>query len=433
MPRPRRQDRRAGPPGGREGDDRRGLPRRGPGSVRLLAAALLLPVAAACADSGPAGPELDALARQLGLEALPPVPHPEDNPPDPKRVELGRLLFFDPVLSGTKDASCGTCHHPQFGMTDGRDLPAGASGRGLGPDRVLTDPDIPLEARNSPTTVNVAFNQFAAQVTAAGFMFWDGRARSLERLAILPLLERSEMRGDAYPVQEAVDSAMARLREIPEYRALFRDAFPERAAEVDAGEAEFVVDSLRYARAVAQFVRAQVGDDSPYDRFVAGDGNALSPAQKRGLLLFHGKAGCAECHSGPMLSDFRFHVVGARQQGPGFRFTPHEDFGRWIVTELESQRWAFRTPSLRNAAETGPYMHAGGYATLREVVEFFDRGGGDEPSIPRRRLDPALEPLGLSEREKEDLVAFLESLTDLPEVEVPERVPSGLPPAVVER
>lgn len=403
-----------------------------PPPALLLAALLAAPGLAGCGE-GPTAPAGGDLRARLGLEPLPAVPHPADNPPDPARRALGRLLFFDPVLSGTEDVACATCHHPDFAMADGRDLPAGPSGVGLGPERRLTDPDMVPEARNAPTVVNAGLNQFAAQVTAAGFMFWDGRARSLERLAVFPLLERSEMRGDAYPVPEAVDSAMARLRGIPEYVDLFREAFPERAARADRGEVASAVDSLPYAMAVAQFVRSLESRGSPYDRFVAGDDGALTAAQRRGLELFHGKAGCAGCHSGPMLSDFRFHVVGARQQGPGFRFTPHEDFGRWIATELEDDRWAFRTPSLRNVALTAPYMHAGGYATLREVVEFFDRGGGDEPSVPRERLDPALAPLGLSEEEITALVAFLESLTDPPPVQVPERVPSGLPPAGVER
>jgi len=394
------------------------------------AAALIL---TACGESGgPIGPDGAELRARFDLDSLPPMPHPEDNPPNAAARELGRLLFFDPVVSGTGDVACATCHHPDFGMADGRDLPAGPTGEGLGPERHLTDPDMVLEARNSPTVINVGLNQFAAQVTSDGFMFWDGRARSLERLTVLPLVERSEMRGDAYPVQVAVDSAMSRLRATPEYVDLFRDAFPGRAARADSGELRFVVDSVTYARAVAQFVRSLESDGSPYDRFVAGDDDALTPTQRRGLALFHGKAGCVDCHSGPMLSDFRFHVVGARQQGPGFRFTPHEDFGRWITTDVESDRWAFRTPSLRNVELTAPYMHAGGYETLREVVEFFNRGGGDEPSIPDERLDPELEPLQLTTGEVSALVAFLESLTDRPGVVVPDSVPSGLPPAGVE-
>lgn len=399
-------------------------------AIATVAALALL---AACSDAGPAGPPPTDLAERLELEPLPAMPHPDDNPPDSAKVSLGRLLFFDPVLSGTKDVACATCHHPDFAMADGRELPVGPGGRGLGPAREQHDPSILPEARNAPTLVNVGFNQFGAQFTSSGFMFWDGRARSLERLTVLPLREEDEMRGNAYPVQVAVDSALERLRAIPEYVRLFREAYPERAARADSGDLDSAVDSLAYARAVAQFVRSLKGDDSPYDRFVTGDPDALTAAQKRGLELFHGKAGCAECHSGPMLSDFLFHVVGAEQQGPGFRFTPHQDLGRWIVTDLEEDRWAFRTPSLRNVAVTAPYTHAGAYDSLRAAVELFLDGGGDHAAIPDDRLDPELEPVELSEREISDLLAFLESLTDVPEVRVPDSVPSGLPPSGIER
>ena len=398
------------------------------------AGAVGLVLLAACSDGGgPAGPPSTNLVERLDLQPLPEMRHPEENPPDPEKRDLGRLLFFDPVLSGTKDVACGTCHHPDFAMADGRALPVGPTGSGLGPERTQGDPSIVPEARNAPTVINVGFNQFGAQFTSSGFMFWDGRARSLERLTVLPLLEEDEMRGHAYPVQVAVDSALERLRGIPEYVSLFREAFPDRAARVDSGELESVVDSLPYARAVAQFVRSLQGDDSPYDRFVEGDPDALDPAQKRGLELFHGKAGCADCHSGPMLSDFQFHVVGAEQQGPGFRFTPHEDLGRWNVTDLEEDRWAFRTPSLRNVAVTAPYTHSGSYDSLRSAVELFLRGGGDESAVPDDHLDPELSRVELSSRQLADLMAFLHALTDVPDVQVPGSVPSGLPPAGVKR
>lgn len=399
----------------------------------VFLAVVVIALFAACSDGGPVGPPPADLVERLELEPLPAMPHPEDNPPDSARVSLGRLLFFDPVLSGTRDVACATCHHPDFAMADGRELPVGPGGRGLGPSRVQHDSSMLPEARNAPTLVNVGFNQFGAQFTADGFMFWDGRARSLERLTVLPLLEQDEMRGNAYPVQVAVDSALERLRAIPEYVELFREAYPERAARADSGALESAVDSLAYARAVAQFVRSLEGDDSQYDRFVEGDADALSASQKRGLELFHGKAGCAECHSGPMLSDFQFHVVGAEQQGPGFRFTPHQDLGRWNVTELEGDRRAFRTPSLRNVAVTAPYTHAGTYDSLRVAVELFLDGGGDHPAIPEERLAPELEEVDLTEREISDLLAFLEALTDVPDVRVPDSVPSGLPPAGIER
>ena len=186
------------------------------------------------------------------------------------------------------------------------------------------------------------------------------------------------------------------------------------------------VDSLTLAQSLAQFVRSVTSTDSPYDRFVAGDDDALSESEKRGLVLFHEKGQCVTCHTGPLFSDFLFHRIGAKQQGPGFQGTLHEDFGRWGVTRIEDDRYKFRTPSLRNVGITGPYMHSGGYESLWDVVEFFNRGGGDHPHIASEDLE--VKPLNLSQQEIDDLVAFLVALTDEPDVEVPERLPSGLEP-----
>ncbi len=375
---------------------------------------------AGCAGDGTGVIRLD-LVERFGLEPLPTMVHPRDNPPNPDRVALGHLLFFDPIMSATRDVACATCHLPRFGMADGRALPAGPSGVGFGPERQLTDPNMVFEARNSPTVINAGFNRFRDFQTADGFLFWDGRVRRLENLVTLPQREFSEMRADALPLESTLDTLLERLRGIPEYVTLFRTAFPAHPPDAP-------IDSVSLAQSLAQFVRSLVGDRSPYDRFVASDPDALTDQEKRGLVLFHEKGGCARCHAGPMFSDFAFHVVGAPQQGPGFQLTPHEDFGRWNVTHLEGDRWAFRTPSLRNVAVTAPYTHAGAYATLTEMVEFFNRGAGDHPNIPRARLDPALRPLRLTASEIEDLVAFLTALTDLPEVAVPDRVPSGLEP-----
>ena len=388
--------------------------------IAAAAAGVSVVFLAACAGDG-SGPIRQDLVVKYALEPLPAMVHPSNNPPNAERIALGHLLFFDPIMSGRKDVACATCHHPTLGMTDGRDLPAGPSGVGLGPDRQLTDPNLVLEARNSPTVINVGFNRFFQQETADGFLFWDGRRRRLENLVTLPQREFSEMRADVYPVEEALDSVLQRVREIPEYVALFQQAFPGRPP----GQA---IDSLTLSQALAQFVRSLVGDQSSYDSFVAGDPDALSDQQKRGLILFHEKAGCVRCHVGPMFSDFDFHVVGAKQQGPGFQTTPHEDFGRWNVTHLEGDRWKFRTPTLRNVQVTGPYTHTGTYATLREVVEFFNQGGGDHPDIAGDRLDPLVRPLGLTAREIDDLVTFLRALTDEPDVRVPDRLPSGLEP-----
>ncbi len=392
-------------------------------TVRLLLAGAAL--AAACVDVGPADPPRDPdLVARYGLQPMPAMIHPADNPPNAERIALGKLIFFDPIQSGGRDVACATCHIPRLGFADGRDLPAGPSGVGLGPERVLTDPDIPFEGRHSPTIINAGFNRFGAQQTADGFLFWDGRKRRLENLVTLPQLEFSEMRGKHYPVEVALDTVLARLRAIPEYETRFRSAFPERAADVLAGRRASSIDSLSLAMALAQFVRSVTSTNSPYDRFVAGDANALTQQQRRGLVLFHEKAGCVQCHPSPLFSDYSFHIVGAKQLGPGFQGAAHEDYGRFIATRLEQDRYRFRPPSLRNVALTAPYMHSGGYATLRDVVAFFNRGGGDLPQVPRDRIE--VRPLGLSEAEIDALVAFLAALTDPPGIEPPERVPSGL-------
>lgn len=380
---------------------------------------------AGCGDSEPtAPPDPATLVERYGLESMPAMVHPRDNPPDPTLAALGRLVFFDPIQSAGKDVACATCHIPRLGFADGRDLPLGPSGEGLGPERRLTDPAMVPEGRHSPSIINVGFNRFRSEWTADGFMFWDGRMRRLENLVMLPQREFSEMRGDGYPVEVAIDTVLSRLRGIEEYEALFREAFPENAEAVARGERSSAIDSLAVARSLAQFIRSVTSTDAPYDRFVAGDPDALDERQKRGLVLFHEKAHCADCHSGPMFSDFDFHVVGARQLGPGFQGTPHEDLGRWVATRIDADRYRFRTPTLRNVTLTAPYMHSGGYASLRDVVEFFARGGGDHPRVPAERLE--VEPLDLTEREVDDLIAFLEALTDAPDVTAPDRVPSGL-------
>jgi len=382
-------------------------------------------IAASCVSESPSAlPRQPDLVQRYSLEVVPPMQHPQDNLPDARRVELGRLIFFDPIQSGGRDVACATCHLPRFGFTDGRDLPAGPSGVGFGPDRVLTDATIPFEGRNSPTIINAGFNRFGAEHTADGFLFWDGRKRRLENLVTLPQLELSEMRGRHYRIEDALDTVLTRLRSIAEYENLFRSAFPARAAEIVSGRRASAIDSASLAMALAQFVRSVSGTNSPYDRFVAGDANALDAAQQRGLVLFHEKGGCVRCHSGPLFSDFLFHVVGAKQRGPGFQGTPHDDLGRWAVTRLDADRYKFRTPSLRNVARTSPYTHSGGYATLREMVEFFNRGGGDHPFVEARRIE--LTPRHLTSGEIDDLIAFLHSLTDVPEIQVPGRLPSGL-------
>jgi cytochrome c peroxidase len=356
-------------------------------------------------------------------------------------AELGRLLFWDPILSGPKDVACASCHHPDFAWADGRDLSRGTGAVGLGPARVdVSNGAIPVVKRNSPTILNTAYNgaqgrrsrrggagaladpALPAPRTQTAPMFWDNRVRSLELQALEPLKAQEEMRGNAYPETVAVDSVVARLRGIPEYVALFQEAF-------GAGEP---VTAARLGQAIAAFERTLVAMNSPFDRFRAGDSTALTQAQRRGMRAFD-QARCDRCHEGVMFSDFELHAEGVRENP----LLARPDTG--------GRRFRFRTPSLRNVALTAPYMHNGMIATLPEVLRFYDRGRSENPNVleggdgrNRRgqaslgvaRLDGQFRGVrDMNDQEMQDIVAFLEALTDQNfERMVPARVPSGLPP-----
>ncbi|NKB66165.1 MAG: cytochrome-c peroxidase [Candidatus Latescibacteria bacterium] len=385
------------------------------------------------------------LIRRFDLNPLGPIPYPPDNPPVQERIELGRLLFFDPLLGGEKDVACGTCHHPDFAFADFRQFGAGTSGEGLADQRVIgvsAISGLPIadEPRNSPTIFNTAFNADEnGQPSHQGLQFLDGRVNGLEAQATKPITSRVEMRGDAYPGTDAeavaatLDSVVARLQQIPAYVELFRAAFPQEADQ-RAGAA--VIDSSTYGRALAAYERELVTRNSPYDRFIEGDDQALTPFQKRGLVLFFTKAKCAVCHNGPMFSDFRFIVQGVPQEGPGKDVIAGDDTGREEFTLDPADRYAFRTLTLRNIELTAPYMHDGVFATLEEVVHFYNNGARPRhPAVGDEMLDPILtQPLGLSQIEVEAVVEFMRTLTDPGTaldpllITVPEEVPSGLPP-----
>ena len=192
------------------------------------------------------------LRARFGLEPLGLIPYPPDNPPVAERIALGRLLFFDPILGGEKDVSCGTCHHRDFAFADGRQFGAGTSGEGLGPGRLvshsaLSGQIVALEPRNTPTVLNTAYNADESVLPSAfGLQFLDGRSRGLEEQATLPISSREEMRGDAYNEEDALDSLVLRLRGLPEYVRLFAEAFPGDAAQRPGAA---VVDSSTFARA----------------------------------------------------------------------------------------------------------------------------------------------------------------------------------------
>jgi len=378
----------------------------------------------------------------FSLQSLESIPYPPDNPGRQERIALGRLLFFDPILGGEEDVSCGTCHHPQFAFADRRQFGAGASGSGLGPNRTvsrsaITDLPITLEPRNSPTILNVACNHDQSGVPSAnGVQFWDGRVNSLEVQATKPIASRVEMAGDAYTEDVALDSVLNRLREIADYETLFRNAFPDEAVAFDSGLRAELIDSVTYGKAIAAYERELVTMNSAFDDYVRGNDNALTPQQLRGLNLFFGKANCGECHNGPMLSDFSFAVVGVPHEGVGKDVLPGDDAGREEHTGDPADRYAFRTPTIRNVELTPPYMHDGVHETLEEVVRFYNAGCRPRhPEVTDSMLHPAVvQPLGLTDDEVHAIVAFMKSLTDPGVgldptlVTVPKRVPSGLVP-----
>ena len=380
----------------------------------ILLSAGLFGLAVACQPDNSTTPDAVRLATSNGLSALTAaVAAPPDNPSTAAKAELGRLLFWDPVLSGGRDVSCASCHHPSLAYADGLDLSIGAGGQGLGSSRRFRVPGAATNAlvsRNAQTVLNAAFNGLGPDGhcdPATASMFWDSRAQSLEAQALLPISTQAEMRGPQYPEALALDSVVARLGRIPEYQ--------QRFAAVFGGAAP--VSARNLGRALACFERSLTAADTPYDRYLRGDASALTAEQVQGLTAFV-QSGCAKCHSGPMLSDYQPHVLGVA------------DNPKLTTSDAGTRNYAFRTPSLRQVATTAPYMHNGTLATLPEVLRFYDAGprGGRvslNPNVPTGRLDPLL-PTRV--QDPQAIVAFLAALSS-PEFDrtVPARVPSGLP------
>lgn len=328
----------------------------------LLTPVLLALGVAAFGDGAPAPVPKDTLPDRLSLDEVPlglgERPVPRDNPLTEARVALGRKLFFDPVLSADRTVACASCHRPEHGFTGG---PAGARG-------VRGKPT----PRRAPTLFNRAFG------TA---FFWDGRAGSLEEQALRPIADPDEM-------GSSVDEAVKRLGGDPDYEAAFKKAFPDGVTAANLG------------KALAGFERVLLRGGSAVDRFRRnGERGALTAAELHGLWLYESKGRCWRCHPGAHFTDEQFHNTGVgRDREP-------PDPGRFAVTKREADRGKFKTPTLRGVALAGPYMHDGSLKSLEDVVQFYNRGGGANPN-----LDPALAPLGLSDEEVRDLVAFLKAL-----------------------
>ena len=320
------------------------------------------------------------------LATLPPVPIPDDNPQTPEKIELGKKLFFDNRLSGNGQFGCAMCHQSELGWGTGGPISMGYTGT--------------THWRNSQTILNSAYYNK---------LFWDGAVTSLETQA--PAAAGGAVAGNG-------DDAMMemRLAFVPEYREAFKKVF--------GTEYPMLYDAWR---AIAAFERTIVSDPKkvPFDRYAMGNKNALSAAQKRGFDLFGGKAGCIACHNGPLASDQNFYRTGV-PPAKEFTETPEneitfrwelyqkgvyeqvyrsasDDHGLYYVTKRPEDIGRWRTPSLRELKYTAPYMHNGAFETLDQVVDFYDKGGGKGAE--------KLKPLGLTDQEKKDLVAFLEALS----------------------
>jgi cytochrome c peroxidase len=283
------------------------------------------------------------------------MPVPEDNPLTSASIELGRKLFFDPRLSRDGSVSCSSCHRPELAFSDGRPVAIGVFGR--------------RGRRNAPALVNRGYGTS---------FFWDGRSATLEEQVLKPIEDPNEM---------------------------------DLGLEVAASRVGLTVREM--SRALASYVRSLLSGNSRFDQFIHGERTALSPAEQRGLQLFRGKANCSACHVGPNFTDERFHNTGIAFRGGRFN-----DDGRSAITGMEAERAAFRTPTLRAISRSAPYMHDGSLATLEHVIDYYDRGGNENPT-----LDPEVRRLNLSAAEKRDLLEFLRCLDGVQEDAVRTRPP----------
>jgi cytochrome c peroxidase len=288
-----------------------------------------------------------------------PIQWPPDNPYSKAKSDLGKLLYFDKRLSADGTVACATCHHPKFAFADGAAVSTGIKGQKGG--------------RSAPTIFNRAYslNQF-----------WDGRAATLEEQAKGPMANEIEM-GNTH------DAVVAKLKAIPGYRPLFKAVFDDEELTID-----------HVAKAIATYERTVLSGNSPYDRWKAGNKKAMTPDQVRGMTVYFSKAKCDQCHEGINFTSNAYHNIGIGTD------KPNPDAGRYIVTKNPAEWGAFKTPTLREIANTAPYMHDGRFNTLEEVVDFYDKGG-----IPNKNLDQTMKPLKLTDQEKKDLVAFLRALS----------------------
>jgi cytochrome c peroxidase len=296
------------------------------------------------------------------------IPYPKDNPFTRAKSELGRTLFFDPILSGAKVRSCSTCHNPGLSWADGQ-------------PHAIGEKQQPLSSGlRSPTLLNVAWTPKLG---------WDGHFGTLESVAIGPITSPENMN-----LPEPV--MIERLAAIPGYVTAFEAAF---------GKGD--ITTVKIEQALATFERSIVSHEAPFDRWIRGEQTAIDASAKRGFVLFNGNANCAACHSGWAFTDASFHDIGVAH---------NDDIGRGRLFPTSVKlKYAFKTPTLRDVTRRGPYMHDGSLATLDDVIDLYNRGGIDRPS-----RDDEIHQLNLPQSEKADLVAFLQTLSGKPEqVSVP--------------
>lgn len=342
--------------------------------LRCTVAATLLVTISGCktaVSAKPIGPTF-AIQPPLGLPPLSILP---ENPPTVASIALGRALFYDVRLSNDNSISCATCHNPVLNFTDGNKVSHGFGGQ--------------VGVRNAPPIVNAAYLRL---------QFWDGRAASLEEQAAFPISNPVEM-------NQSHDISVAKLAKDPEYAALFNKTFGPGGVTLQ-----------RIENALASFERTVLSGDSAFDRYLfRGERDALTPSQIRGFRIFIDtkRGNCSTCHTVndtyALLTDGKAHNIGVGAGDAG----AFSDMGRYPQTKADADRGAFMTPSLRDVARTAPYMHDGSLKTLKDVVDFYAGGGNSNPY-----LDKEIRTIVLSAQDRQDLVAFLESLNGTPPANV---------------
>lgn len=313
-------------------------------------------------EEAPKGPTVYKISYPLGLDAES-ANIPKDNPLTEEKIRLGKRLYFEKKLSIDESISCASCHIPEKGFADPRQFSEGVGGK--------------KGSRHAPTVINRLFSTR---------QFWDGRAASLEEQALGPVQNQVEMG------MPSMDLVVEKLKSNPSYVADFKAAFPPDGAITD----------VRVSQAIASFERTVLSGNSPFDKYLAGDKNAMSEAAVRGYLIFkdENKGNCETCHVGFNFTDENYNNIGVGMAAK------QPDLGYYTISKLEGHKGAFKTPTLREIANTAPYMHDGSQKTLEEVVAFYNKGGHKN-----KWLSTKIKPLNLTKQEQADLVEFLKALS----------------------